>query len=315
MRLYRLKLRPLSAWMTPWQADTLFGMLCGMAACYWGAERLQKEILEPALQGRPPFVLSDAFPGDLLPVPLALRTQDWGEAERKAIKRARWLRSEAFRAVQEGRQIAAGELLPDKAFQTVDRLHNQLSRVTDTTGEGGLFACAETFLNTGFAGLAQTPYLSVYVRVADTYRASLLELFRYLSYRGFGADTTTGKGAFAPPTALEPMAWLEDAFAGANGVLVLSSYQPAPGDPTEGFWEVFIKYGKVGPEFGLANVFKRPLVLLRPGACFYSSPERLFVGRALPMEAFLPAAECQALRQRGITTIHTMFGLAVPMRL
>src|SRR5260370_34908602 len=64
VNLYRFRLVPESPWRTPWQSDTLAGLLCWMCARTDGDTVLRQQIIEPALPGRPPFVLSDAFPGD-----------------------------------------------------------------------------------------------------------------------------------------------------------------------------------------------------------------------------------------------------------
>ena len=87
MPLYRFPLIPESAWRTPWQSDTLAGMICGAVAQLEGGEALRRKIIDPALAGRPPFVLSDAFPGDWLPVPAFTRLLDWPPDQRKTVKR------------------------------------------------------------------------------------------------------------------------------------------------------------------------------------------------------------------------------------
>ena len=62
-----------------------------------------------------------------------------------------------------------------------------------------------------------------------------------------------------------------------NAILVISSFVPAPNDPSDGYWEVYTKYGKLGeasvnlPLSGKAedrNVFKSPITMLKPGAVF-----------------------------------------------
>lgn len=314
MNLYRLKIRPLGSWITPWQADTLFGQCCGLADSLWGEWFLRERILEPALGGSPPFVLSDAFPGDLLPIPLVLRLRDWGEEERKAVKKTRWLTRESFRRVQRGEPVEARELLPDSAFRTERRLRNQIGRLTDTTGENALFSEIESVLNTRWEPLKDAPYLSVYMRVTEGFEGVVVALFEGLGACGHGADASVGKGAFEVLGGLEPMSALEDAASVANGFAVLSTFQPAPSDSTEGYWEAFVKYGKLGAQWGFENenVFKHPLVMLRPGACFAGVGERGFAGQVLPMERFLTTLQQELLQERGTEVVHSGFGLTVP---
>ena len=111
MDLYRFKLVPESAWRTPWQSDTLSGMLCGAIARLEGDDFLRVFVIDPALAGQPPFVVSDAFPGDWLPVPAFVRLLDCPPEKRKALKRARWLTRRSFQALQSGDGIAWEDLI------------------------------------------------------------------------------------------------------------------------------------------------------------------------------------------------------------
>ena len=52
MNLYRFRLIPESPWRTPWQSDTLAGLLCWMCARTEGDTVLRRQIIEPALAGR-----------------------------------------------------------------------------------------------------------------------------------------------------------------------------------------------------------------------------------------------------------------------
>jgi len=184
--------------------------------------------------------------------------------------------------------------------------HNTLDRATGTTGPvGSLFTL-------GTMALREASLLSVYARVAEGYEARLAQLFAWLAETGFGADVSTGKGEFALASALEEFPQLDAAATQANGVVVLSTFQPGATDSTEG---VCTKFGKLGPDFGLENVFKRPAIMLRPGACFVTTTQPGFVGRAIPMAQLLAAADCQQLQGLGAEVFQLAFGLAVPARL
>jgi CRISPR-associated protein Csm4 len=317
MNLYRIKLRPRSPWRTPWQADTLSGMLCWTAARCFGDDFLDRVILEPALAGSPQFVLSDAFPGDLLPVPTSFRLLEWPVEARKTVKRARWLSPDGFKAaVGFGRGADMKDLFRvDPIFRT-NHLHVTLDRSSGQSAEGALFVADDLYLNEGLSDLPGAGYMSVYVRAPEKFMLSLVDLFRLLSTTGYGAGATSGLGQFEVISNLESVPWLADDSADAsNGIVVLSTFQPKASDPTDGYWEAFTKYGKVGPNLGLDNVFKRPLIMLRPGACFRCSPAPEFVGRALPMSQIVDAPTESALRGRGAEIAQLAFGLAVPCRL
>jgi CRISPR-associated protein Csm4 len=318
-RLFRLRLRPRSPWRTPWQADTLSGMLCWMCARTEGEGALREEILEPMLAGEPPFVLSDAFPGDLLPVPLAVRLLPWPAEARKAVKRARWLAPAAFEQLRAGAAPALESLVVESPVVEHGHTRNTLGRLNDTTGdEGSLFTHPEHRLELGNPALTGADWLSIYVRVRPGFEARLLELFEELAAVGFGADASVGKGAFAfagGAPELEPLHGPGVAPPGANGAITLSTFQPGAGDPNTGLWESFTKHGKLGPDFGLEDVRKHPLLLCRPGACFLTDSPRPFLGRAVPMDELLPSAAAAALQERGAAIVHPAFALAVPARL
>jgi CRISPR/Cas system CSM-associated protein Csm4 (group 5 of RAMP superfamily) len=313
MRLYRLKLQPRSAWLTPWQADTLAGLLCWSYARTSGEDALCRDVIVPASNGEPPFVLSDAFPGDLLPLPTSLRLVDWAPSERKDVKRARWLRPDTFRRAQSGENIASAELLSDDVFHKHAQVRNTLDRYTNTTGgPGSLFSLGETALNEKSDALGSAHYLSVYARVIEGFEDTLLSLFEEAASIGFGADISVGKGQFDLLSGLEPVELLDNLEREGSGLICLSTFQPGSSDPTDGLWKAFTKFGKVGPDFGLENVFKRPLIMLRAGACFFGTAQREFIGRAVPMDQLLSPDNCEYLQAKGINLLHYAYGLTVP---
>lgn len=315
-RLYRIRLRPRSAWRTPWQSDTLMGLLCWICARTEGAAVLQTELIQPMQSGTPPFVLSDAFPGDLLPIPAVARLAAWAPQVRKRVKRAQWILPRAFDGFRRGGRIEIQDLVLDSPIVEQARTRNTLARMTDTTGlEGSLFDVVEFQLDRRNPALNHSAWLSVYARVLPEREELLTGLFAELADLGFGADASTGSGAFDFPETrplLEPVEWLGEVPAGANGVVVLSTFQPAAHDSVEGWWESFTKFGKLGPDFGIADVRKNSVVLMRPGACFRDPTLKLVLGRAIPMEELLPSATADQLAQRGATVVHPAFGLAVP---
>jgi CRISPR/Cas system CSM-associated protein Csm4 (group 5 of RAMP superfamily) len=307
MNLYRFHIVPESAWRSPWQSDTLSGLLCGAIARLEGSEVLRQEVIELALAGRPPFVVSDAFPGDWLPSPACIRLLDWAPDQRKTVKRARWLTREAFNRIQCGHPVSLQDLIAEPGFYETAHLHNTIDRASNTTSDSGsLFSREETLLAAG------QDRLTVYVRLEAAFRDLFWRCLQELATGGFGADRSAGKGQFRVDGKLEPVDFL-DHIESPDGLLTLSTFQPNVADPTDGAWDTFTKYGKLGPEFGLENVFKRPLVLLKPGASFRSSGIRDWLGRAIPMNELLAPDTADTLRACGVEVIHYAFGLAVPI--
>jgi len=357
--LMRLRVRLFSPWRTPWQADTLTGALCNIAARLYGADFLRERLIQPMLAGRPPFVLSDAFPGDLLPVPVTVRFCRPPEgADRKKIKRGRWATREHFLVLRAGAtngEIPWTELKTDAdLFCEETTRHNTLSRTSNASLEdGGLFARPDVALRTEVPVAAGTQsvsassrprsgpaagsgpakagaeknaprrpnpalngadWLSIYFRAADKAAAELLlDLLNELSLTGFGADVATGRGQFEIVAEPERVSDLDQPPSGADGVVILSTFQPGPADPADGYWEAFPKFPKLGADLGVPDVRKNTLVMFRPGACFRTEPDRPFLGAALKMDVILPESLASTLTERGVEVIHPAFGLAVPM--
>jgi CRISPR-associated protein Csm4 len=308
MNLYRFRLIPESPWRTPWQSDTLAGLLCWMCARTEGDSVLREQIIDPALAGRPPFVLSDAFPGDWLPLPTAVRLADCPPTKRKELKRAKWLSQDSFVRIQRGVMPTFGDLIHDTGIREYTQLRNSISRTSNTTLDGGgLFPTQESVLDNGVNSL------TIYGRVEPEFIELFWRLVKELERWGFGSDRSAGKGQFHLDSELESANEL-DPPGDAEGCVVLSTFQPAEHDPTDGIWEAFTKYGKLGPDFGLENVFKRPMIVFRPGACFRGQAARGWMGRAIPMNQLLAAEVVDHLNGRAASVVHWAFGLCVPLR-
>ena len=333
MNLVRLRIEPLSGWRTPWQADTLTSMMASALARAHGSERLEFDLLEPWRRGEPPFVLSDACPGDLLPSPTSLPLWSWPEADRKRVKRTLWLSREQFTTLQQGlKPELSGE--PPDPFRASVRMRNTLNRQSDRTGElGSLYEVTLDDLAHPGPDLVSiyahplgvtwcrvhkadepNPYLSIYAKVSSEGSALLRELLTLLSESGFGADASAGFGHFRIADDFEDASWLAEVES-ADAWVSLSTFQPATGDPTDGFWRSFVKYGKLGPDFGVADVFKRPQWMLHPGACFrVGDSARDWYGRCISSEELLADSTRQALDLPGIRPLQPAFALAAPMK-
>ncbi|MEI8018265.1 MAG: hypothetical protein WCH39_08675, partial [Schlesneria sp.] len=139
----------------------------------------------------------------------------------------------------------------------------------------------------------------------------LQKLFNEMEKRGYGADVSNGKGEFECVTGLVDVESDFHVGDSANACVSLSTFQPGPNDSTDGDWELFVKYGKLGPDFGLENPFKCPMLLFRPGAVF--SPFAATMGRAIPMVELLSKDACSALKQQNVELIHSAFAVTLPV--
>lgn len=311
--LVRLKLKPLGVWTTPWHADTVMGALASVWARRKGTDALRREFLDPWLASEPLFVISDAFPGEYLPAPACLPIWwDWPAAERKGIKQVRWLDAEDFTAIQKGSKPQGVPYLDDSPRVSIEegvRLRNSISRVSDTTGEGGeLFEVPFSSLSDSDAGL------TIFARTDDGKGLPILtEAIEMLGQTGYGADASVGHGGFVLDGDPVPCAELDD-VAGADGFVSLSTFQPAAADPVDGLWRAFVKYGKLAPDFHNIAVFKRPQVMLSAGACFHTQrAPKPFYGGPVGPERLLDDGARKSLADIGVHPVQSAFALAVPM--
>lgn len=308
--LARLELKPLGVWTTPWQADSLLGAI----ACTWarthGQDALRRNLLDPWRAGDPPFVISDAFPGDLLPVPVGVPLWwKWPPDARKAVKKRRWIDTTDFRRIQRGEKPMLDQV-PVPVRENV-RLRNSILRGPKETGASGeLFEVPYSDLISD----ADDRHLTIYCRASEHGMDLLVQALEMLGRTGFGADASVGHGAFEPAGDPERCPEFSD-VTDADGFISLSTYQPAPADPTDGFWRTFVKYGKLAPEFHDRAVFKRPQVMIEAGACFRTGdPPRPFYGGLIEPERLLAAPARETLAETGVHPVQAAFALAAPIR-
>ncbi len=273
MKLYKITLKLTSPFATDWQADTIWGHLCWALRFTYGEPALT-DFIAGHEKGEPPLLVSNGFPGDFLPRPILPDkvTADRGEfSEMKKRKKIRWLTLDEFTRILNGEEPDLSE--KDSGTTSVT-LKNQINRLTCTTGgnedeiTGHLFSFKQYHWET----------VSIYLKIADDFVKTTEELFQNLSQSGYGKRKTVGYGQFSVQ-AFEECAGFKSP-QDANGFISLSNYVPAVNDPPRGYWEILIKYGKLGEEYAITgNPHKKPLVMFKAGSCFYDNPCRGYYGR------------------------------------
>lgn len=275
MKMYRFRLKPGGSFRTAWSSDTLTGALFWAYYRREGEQALTSLIREFHL-GQPPFVLSCGFPGDLLPKPVLPAAR---QAEKptlaqlrmyKKIKKTEWLTLAAFNRWLLGEQVITGELQQPLLTELI--MHNEVSRITGTTGDThSLFAAEETFLN------EECQYITVYAFAREGWQHRLQELFEDLGKGGIGARASTGKGTFHMAACDEFSFNSPQIF---NGYILLGNAVPNASDPARGYMKIIVKRGKLGEEKSkTANPFKKPLLMLKPGSVFYTDAGLKWIGR------------------------------------
>jgi CRISPR-associated protein Csm4 len=280
VKTYRLRLRPLSPFATPWHADSLFGALAWRCAEAYGEDVLVGW-LDGFRGGNPPFLLSDALPGDWFPAPLGpIYRSSVGDKLKVPI----WvLPADFLKMLRDPGYRDRASVVGDEMTLHADRRHASLGGLSGATDESGALFEVEQRILTSLSG----GFFSLYLRSdsPDVIQA----LVDSVSVTGFGRKSSTGLGAFQLDGPAEVYRDL-DAFEGANGFVSLSHFAPAASDPTQGAWRTHVSY----PKFHGSSVqhpMKGRLLQLTPGSWFHTNePPREWYGRAVPLKCEFPSA-------------------------
>lgn len=299
MRTYLLEIAVHSSFITPWHADTIFGHLCWVAERNNGFEHFKgaQELIEYYRQGSPPLLISDAFPSGYFPSPanlhevlaarLSVPLTKESYAALKRIKKLDFIKQQEFQAYQQGESFTAEFIDMAGPILNAVTLHNQISRLSNTTGqEGSLFELSEMYIKDG--------KLTIFARLEEGFEQDAKRLFQLWALGGFGKKRTTGKGSFII-NKFEPYEGLDPQnINSCNGFISLSHFIPAKHDPTEGAYKILVKFGKLGDEKALCgNPFKKPIIMLKPGAVFKTNSPRPYYGRLIENLAYADKAVVQ----------------------
>ncbi|MEI6125152.1 MAG: hypothetical protein WCQ99_01230 [Pseudomonadota bacterium] len=295
MQTYLIDLNINSGFITPWHADTIFGHLCWVAERHTGFENFKGAagLIDLYRKGEPPFIVSDAFPDGFLPAPANLKELFAGTfaegltidkySALKKVKETEYITIDQLQSYQRGTIFDFKDF--KKPFALAVTLHNQINRMSNTTGEhGSLFELDEKYVKAG--------KLNVYVKISDGFKNDVIRLFDLFAAGGFGKKKSSGKGAFKINRFEE--CGIFEGIDSPNGFVCLSHFIPAPHDPAEGFYKTTVKYGKMGEEKSLGgNPFKKPLLMIKPGAVFKTDTVKSFYGRLMENIAYSDASVVQ----------------------
>lgn len=270
MTTWRLRLRPRTPWATPLRSDSLFGAIC------WRWLELFPSTFESMLDAfregvEPPFVLSDAWPGDFMPVPIHAKIR----ATPKKLRPPLYLTQESFRSLMRGDAAIAPEALTD-LIRPSARLQTAIDREFGSAADGQLFETATQRLD------KSCDFVSVYIRSED-HMEQLEACLKALAWTGFGKKSSSGLGEFEIAGVPEQCKWLDEVPC-ANAFVALNHFVPAPGDPVEGRWRTHVTFPKFHAN-AVANVFKGSILMLTPGSVFQTNEEPLrpWYGSMIPV--------------------------------
>lgn len=282
MKIYRVKLQPVSSYISPLQSDTIFGAFCWAYKYTYGEEKLE-EFLEKYVKGTPPIIFSNIFPEDILPFPLInlpwrmddhLSKQQKFDRYRKykIIKKMDFISLESFNAVING-SIKISRV--GKQHREVVNYGNLINRITgtvmDSDDSGGLFARKETY---------HKGKLVLYAKVIDGWEDIFVQLIEVVCAMGIGGDKSIGKGIFEVENIQQFNGFKIP--SNPNAFVTLSNYIPSEDDPVEGNYKTRVKYGKLDREYARTDKpFKKPLLMITEGAVFYTEIVKDFYGRVV----------------------------------
>lgn len=271
--LRRIRLRLCAPLGTPMASGTLFGHLCWAFLDRHGERELASWLAAMAAGSRPPFLISDAFPADYLPRPLLPPTPAdapaaGGSQDHKRRRRATLVPRELFlrlrreptgdaawaeAAAEVAEAVAAGPLV-QHAHNTIDRLRNT------TPDVAGLWFVEDDW------SFTRLPERDVYVD-SELSTDELRALFEAVGAEGYGRDITYGRGRFEV-IGLEADAALAAPLAGTDVRRVSLSHGCLTANMLDARWRRVTHFGKLAARIDNGRPWKKPLLLMRPGATF-----------------------------------------------
>ncbi|MBN1954206.1 MAG: hypothetical protein JW900_04055, partial [Anaerolineae bacterium] len=285
MKVYKLTLEPLSSFRTPLHSDTVFGHLM-WALRYREGEAALVAFLDRYREGEAPLLVSAGFPHDTLPAPVlasgAPGDGDAGEAGSLANgvvggMLSKTLEEDRYLPLAQWRQIA-GKLSPRalddarhdarealRALREAAELHpvthTAVDRITGSAREAQLFVTHEIFYAPG-------QQIDVWHKLADEDLLSRVDdWWRWVAANGFGRYKSAGRGAFdiLGDGLVEAGGDLPQ-VAEPNAFVSLSAWVPARDDPPRVTYRTRVKRGKLAEALAQPYPWKKPLLMLKPGA-------------------------------------------------
>lgn len=274
MNTWRIRIRPLSPWASPWRSDTIFGSICWQWLALYPHD-FNSIIEEFGIGGEPPFLVSDAWPSNLLPVPAHVHVESGGDADRKKWKPPLYVPVSSFQRIVTGHEQSAKGIVVD-AVRPVTRVQTAINRDYGTAADGQLFETDCQYVG------SQQDWLTVYIRT-DKHLDRLATCLRALAFTGYGKKSSSGLGQFELLGDPERCEWL-DAVLGANAFVALNHFVPAPQDPADGLWRTHVTFPKFHSN-SVGNVFKGAIMMLTPGSVFRTgqTTPRPWYGSVIPV--------------------------------
>ncbi len=300
MKTFEIILRPKSSFLTPLQSDTIFGSIC-WAIKYSEGEQELVDFLEK-YQTSPPLIISNGFPTGFFPKPLCnliTRKQIFDMVKEtfrdeskeniaqtvkkiKMIKKVSLVSKGIFDELING--LSEIDYLKIKLSQKTENRENNYAKETTfyknsinrltsrTREEGGLFTQDETFYSNDTT-------MSIFVKTDGCDKDYIEHIFKFISLNGFGKRKTVGKGHFE---LIEIKECTFTSPSNSNAFVSLSSFVPSINDPVDGWYEMHVKYGKLGGDYSTSkSPFKKPIRMFKAGSVFKTNDVKEYYGQMI----------------------------------
>ena len=263
MRLIKLKITPLSSFVTFPKGDTLFGHFA-----YLSFLKNETTFVNYATDKKPKIIFSDILPDNHLYKPtLPLNTFGVEESQKKEFRKKGWI---SYENLQKGALKEAVELtFMKKEFN----VRNTLNRVSFTTDSSGIFAPY---------GLEETTFVYqpvIYVMFDSSFTDKEIEdRLNEMGKNGFGKKGSIGKGYFR--------AKIDKSFNGFKKLKTENCYMMTL-SPTllhkskeriadeEVYYNTFNRFGK---HHSSSTPFKKPLLMADSGAVVKLKSYEQYIG-------------------------------------
>jgi len=152
-----------------------------------------------------------------------------------------------------------------KYVKSIAVQHNTINRIEGRVTRG-LYSQEEYFHE------SRGRHFDIYLKTNYFCREDLQKIFDFIKDQGYGRDKSTGKGHF--DFKIQEGIDIPESES-PNAFMTLSSYIPGEHDPTEGYYHILLKYGKLGGLYAKGilkrNPFKKPLTMFSAGSTFLDS--------------------------------------------
>ncbi len=267
MKLYKATIEAKSNFATPLRGDTLFGQICWYIRLLEGEQKL-KELLEK-YEEKPFCVVSDGFVTGHLPKPKLPSWRLGEDASKKKENRKKvWLEIEDFFEGAFTKAKRRDEVAKEKE---VDIVRNSINYKTFQT-DGADFSPygVEEF----WFGQKD-----IYFLMDDEYVGLVQKAFQVVGEDGYGKDKTIGKGRFE----IVEFEEFELPKKSSKQFMTLSPMVPKGVECKEFYYDIFVRFGKLGMDRATTNPFKKPILFADTAAAIEFEEERSvgYVGSAI----------------------------------